>query len=208
MTFGWTDTETPEPESARSTALLALTTALMLCLCACSSEDDPAELFVGPVGSSNVVAATLFQGDEAIVYTCGLDASLDTSTAWTRVPVVNGSVEVAHGTGTLVATREATRVLGTLMVDGTPEALDLAQVSDVTEAGLFQNVEGTCRTAAISFRRGGQAVVQGARFCDGMAPFYQVTPVLPVEFLQDTLRVRYFDGTIDRELDLRRVTNF
>lgn len=211
------------PCDSRRLALLRITVVTIITLgslagaVGCRTDVQDSGVFVGMVGTAGVAGATagdqvlgaaIWQGDEAILYTCGLGDTLSSSTAWTRSGVLAGTFESANAPYDVVASLDEGRVRGTLVVGDEVRDLDLLPVASANDAGLFQRIDGECRTAAIAIRRAGEIVVQGAHFCRDAAPFFQVTPVRPVEFLRDTLRVRFFDGSETREVDLGRIAEF
>lgn len=191
-------------QAMRAPLALASLAACSALLLACEA-DSPPSVFVGTVGDGDVFAASLWQDNRVIVYTCGVDGSLDTETAWLSAPPVDGDIQHSEGRFSVVATREANMIRGTFTSQTGTGTLDLLAVTDTADAGFFLTTEGTCRTAAVAFRQGGEMLVQGARFCDAEGPFSQVTPVLPPETLGDTLLVRFDDGSGLRELALERV---
>lgn len=185
------------------TTLVALV-ALGAPLPGCDDDAEPsAAIFVGTAGG-DVVAASIWEGDQVLVYTCGGDQSLEDTTAWLVGTRDGDTLEAVAGRFTVVATREGDLVRGTFGHTGGNEALELDAVTSLEDGGFFVATDGDCRTAAIAYRRAGVMIVQGAHFCSADGPFFQVTPVLPNELLSDTLRVQFTDGSGLRELNLER----
>ena len=183
---------------------LAVLVVLAAPLPGCGGDADPvASVFIGTAGG-DVVAASIWDGDQVLVYTCGGDESLEDTTAWLVGTREGDTLDATTGRFTLVATREGDVVRGTFGHDAGTEALDLVAVTSAEDAGFFVATEGDCRTAAVAFRRAGVMTVQGAHFCSVDGPFFQVTPVLPDELLRNTLRVQFTDESGLRELNLER----
>ena len=187
----------------RIRASLLLLAAL---LSACASEPNASQsVFVGSTSDGDVLVASVWEEDRVIVYSCGVGDTLDTDTAWLVTTPVNRSIEATEGSFSVVATREANMVRGTFESQTGTGALDLRAVTSLEDAGFFVTNEGSCRTAAVAFRRDGVMLVQGAHFCDAEGPFSQVTPVLPPELLGNSLLVQFDTGSGLRQLALERV---
>jgi hypothetical protein len=194
----------PFMSSNRPLAALAALMALSAPLSGCDGPTEPAAaIFVGSAGS-DVVAASIWDGDQVLVYTCGGDDSLEDATAWLVGERSGDTLEAVAGHFTVVATREGDVVRGTFEHLAGTEPLELAAVTSLEDAGFFVATDGDCRTAAIAYRRAGIMTVQGAHFCSADGPFFQVTPVLPNELLGATLRVQFTDESGLRELNLER----
>lgn len=174
---------------------------------ACGDDTTPPTtgVFVGELRGGEVFAASIWQSDRVLIYTCGRDATLSDSTSWLIAPPSEGTVESSEGVFSVVATRDGAEVMGSWMNGTVTETLQLDEIDDGTRAGFFARIEGDCRTAAIAFEDGEAIAFQGAHFCDFGGPFFQVTPVLPPEVLTDTIRVSFDDGTGPQEVELTRL---
>jgi hypothetical protein len=183
--------------------LLALA-ALLALLAGCGDHPAPvAAIFTGTAGG-DVLAASIWDGDQVVVYTCGGEETLADRTAWVVGTRAGDTLEALTERFTLVATREGEVVRGTFGHGAGTDPLELRAITALEDAGLFVATEGDCRTAVIAFRRNGVMTVQGAHFCSADGPFFQVTPVLPVDTLRNELRVQFTDANGLRELNLER----
>lgn len=184
----------------------AFALALLLTSCAADTAPSGSGVFVGTLDEGRVFAASVWQPDRVLIYTCGVDATLPESTAWLIGNTNSGTVEADDGPFSVVATREGERVQGSFVgMDGAQD-LELQEIASLEDAGFFALIDGGCRTALIAFKEAGTLRFQGAHFCEALGPFFQVTPVLPPEVLGDELRVRFDDGTGEQELMLPRLT--
>lgn len=181
--------------------------ALVICVAACGDDSPPptSGVFVGELRGGEVFAASIWQSDRVLIYTCGRDASLADSTSWLIAPPSEGTVESSEGVFEAVATRDGARVMGSWSNGAVMETLQLDEIEEVERAGFFALIDGDCRTAAIAFERGSAIAFQGAHFCDFAGPFFQVTPVLPPDVLGDSIRVSFDDGSGAREVELTRL---
>lgn len=181
--------------------------SLIVLLAACGDDTSPptSGVFVGELRGGEVFAASIWQSDRVLIYTCGRDGTLSDSTSWLIAPPSEGTVESSEGIFSVVATRDGAQVMGSWMNGTVTETLQLDEIDDATRAGFFAHIEGDCRTAAIGFEDGDAIAFQGAHFCDFAGPFFQVTPVLPPEALTDTIRVSFDDGSGAQEVDLTRL---
>lgn len=181
--------------------------AFLLLLVGCAADTTPpgTGVFVGTLDSGRVFAASVWQSDRVLIYTCGTDATLPESTAWLIGNTVSGSVEAEDGPFSAVATRDGERVQGSFVGTGGPHDLELQEIASSEDAGFFALIEGECRTALVAFEDSGTMRFQGAHFCGALGPFFQVTPVLPPEVLGNDLRVRFDDGTGEQEVTLPRL---
>ena len=184
----------------------AFAIALLLASCAADTVPSGSGVFVGTLDGGRVFAASVWQPDRVLIYTCGVDATLPQSTAWLLGNTESGNVEAADGPFSVVATREGERVEGSFVGMDGPQDLQLQEIASPEDAGFFALIDGGCRTALVAFREAGNLRFQGAHFCDALGPFFQVTPVLPPEVLGGELRVRFDDGAGEQELVLPRLT--
>ena len=181
-------------------ALLALVLG-----CGDDASTPTTGVFVGELRGGEVFAASIWQSDRVLIYTCGRDGSLSDSTSWLIAPPSEGTVESTEGVFSTVATRDGAQVMGSWTNGTVTETLQLDEIEDVGRAGFFALIDGGCRTAAIAFESGDTIAFQGAHFCDFAGPFFQVTPVLPPEVLSDSIRVSFDDGSGPREVELTRL---
>ncbi len=188
----------------RSLLLVACLLPLAL-MSGCDSETPTSNVFVGSTASGEVFAASIWNEDSVLVYTCGRDGSLDDATAWLSASPQDMSVEVTDGEFNVVITREDALIRGSLTNASGTEALDLRAIRNIQDAGIFSRLDGDCRTAAIAMRRNGELLIQGAHFCTGAGTIHQVTPVLPPELLGERLVVSFDDGSGVREVTLDRI---
>lgn len=186
-------------------------TALWICplvaVFGCVAEvDDRPTTFVGEALDGEVVVASFWGEDGAILYTCGRGDTLDSSTGWVRVAREPEQQDVLFSTPgfELMATREVDALRGVLTRGDESDMLELAPALSLENVGVFQTVDGECRTAAIALRGAGGLRIQGAHFCAPEGPFFQVTPIRPPELLGETLRVSFDDGSGVREQVLMR----
>ena len=172
---------------------------------ACGDEPVGSGVFIGTLRGGEVFAASIWQSDRVLVYTCGRDTSLADSTAWLVGPVNDGTVEVDEPPFSVVATRDGASVMGSFSNGAVEETLALDQVEDVESAGFFARVVGPCRSAAVVFKNdAGELAFQGAHFCDD-GRFFQITPVRPPEILGDVIQVRFDDGDGAQDVELARL---
>ncbi|MEM7603809.1 MAG: hypothetical protein AAF411_00525 [Myxococcota bacterium] len=178
-----------------------------LALGGCGSDStEAATAFVGTTADGEVLIASFWGDDGAVFYACGRDATLDTSTAWVRVPRELEQRDVLFSAPSLelMATREDDALRAVLTRGDVSEMVQLAPIESDAEAGVFLREEGECRTAVIALPSEGGIRLQGAHFCAPGGPFFQVTPVRPVETLGDSLLVSFDDGGGIQELMLPR----
>ncbi len=164
-------------------------------------EGDEAAVYVGTLRGGEVFAASIWDGNEALLYTCGYDR-LNGTTLWLRGTAMDGVMDTTQDAFSVAASQTEAQVTGTLRTPDGEEELVLSRAAK-EDAGLFLHTEGGCVTAAVAQRRDGELALQGAHFCAPEGPFFQVTPVLPPEVLGDRLVVR-IEGQMG-ELELTRV---
>lgn len=173
--------------------------------CTMEVADGPTA-FVGEALDGEVLIASFWGEDGAILYTCGRGETLDSSTGWARVTRGSEQQDVLFSAPgfELMATREVDALRGVLTRGDESEMLELSPAPSLEDGGVFQLVDGPCRTAAIAVRSAEGLRIQGAHFCGAEGPFYQVTPIRPPELLGEALRVSFDDGSGVRELVLTR----
>ncbi|MEM9074757.1 MAG: hypothetical protein AAGE52_40045 [Myxococcota bacterium] len=175
-------------------------------LLSCSSDGGGDEtFFVGTLRDGDVVAASVWRDEGVLLYSCGRDGTLASTTAWiSGSPDGDARFVAADGPVNVNVVRAGSMVSGELTDADGSESIALLPADDAT-AALFLNLEGPCRTAAIILREGDGFRTQGAHFCDPDGPFFQVTPVRPLPDLPAELEVSFDDGTGEQRVMLDRV---
>lgn len=194
--------------AARPSALRILCAfAVVLAGCATDVDDAPVS-FIGESLDGEVLIASFWREDDAILYTCGRGGTLGSSTGWVRVTREAEQQDVLFSAPgfELMATREVDALRGVLTRGDESDMLELSPAPSLEDGGVFQLVDGPCRTAVIALRSAGGLRLQGAHFCAPEGPFFQVTPILPEALLGETLRVSFDDGDGVQEQTLTRFT--
>lgn len=175
------------PRSGQARALIVL-----LLLSACGGDTHP--LFVGSVQAGQVFAAGVWSDGEVLVYTCGREGALPSTTAWMTGDAQEDMVELGRRSIAVTLTRAGDELSGEWGNGTATDALRL-QRSAPEDGALFLRETESCRTAAIALRDAeGQLQLQGAHVCGDGALFSQVTPVRPLTALSDALLVAIDGG--------------
>jgi hypothetical protein len=194
----------------------AVGAAIVLAACQSHEPAEPrdhapavAALYVASAHDQDgrISVAIVVDGERVIGYVCGDDPSEDDYTGWFHGELGgDGHFVLTHHDWALDGFVTAEGITGTLAepnrvvtYDGT-RASDRIFSADLT--GLYVAEDSGCQTGVIVIDDGNPAtapLVQGA-WCDGTGLALPVTPIVPIELIEDRLAVRIMNPGAPRRL--------
>ncbi len=160
---------------------------------AVAPEQDVRGTYVGFLDGTDTAIAFVVEGDNAFGYTCGTGDDIAAQTMWFEGMVrwlADGRVWIDCGAQALVAGIDDGVAVGYVIgQDGIRRDFGAPRVQPGTIAGIYSDRDH-CATGAIVMQDGPDDApfVQGA-WCNGAGMVLQVTPMSPVQVVDDALAV-------------------
>jgi hypothetical protein len=178
------------------------------------TTEQPRALYIGSLEGTDAKVAVVRSDGRWAAYACGGPSTLDTVTTWFEGTLDSAVADVGAASESgarLEMTLTEDRTTGVVTHDGNDAPFVAQRVEGRALAGLFQLVDGGCRTGLI-LPPPGEGAPQGVYCADvdssdsaSSRIFEQVTPLLPITS-ERSVTARVDLGSEARILKLRPVT--